>query len=646
MNQRKRLFLRAVVTLVIPLMAIITMTLMPSDGSAQEKPPVAEDALLPMALGSVTGTAVDYAPSPPTRELPASTDGPADAFRPPRINPLANQPDGGQRGTWDRPSVPVDRLIGQPPGQGVQTPALDFDFAGVGNPQGCGSCAPPDPNGDVGPNHYVQMVNATKVAIFDKSGVLLAQPFNLGSLWPRGTCASNAGDPIVAYDRLADRWLLAQFADPSHMCFAISQTADPLGSYHLYTFNVGSFPDYFKIGVWPDAYYMGANESTYTAYAFNRAKMLVGDQTANFVRFSGQNNFLLPANLAGPLSPPAGSPGYFYTFKDDVFHGGVDRIELFTLAANFTNPGQSTFTLTASLPVTEFTYTVCGFFNFNCAKQPGTAQRIDVVSEWPMHRFPYRNFDTHQTLLGNFTVGGGIGEVGAAIRWFELSDTGSGWTLFQEGTFDPGDGHDRFMGSIAMDGSGNIALGYSVSSSALFPGIRYATRAPVDPVGTLQPEAVLINGGGSQTGSNRWGDYSAMSVDPVDDCTFWYTNEYYPMTASTAWQTRIGVFESTSCGGGNQPPVAMANGPYSGTVGNPISFSSAGSMDPDGTIVDYLWNFGDGSRPSHNPNPVHVYSTAGTSTATLTVTDNEGATGTDTATVTVAPAAPSLSSGP
>lgn len=542
-------------------------------------PEASADTSVQTASGPVTDTAVDYTLSRPAREVAASPESQVDVTTRERINPLADEPDGGNRGTWDRETIPVDPLI-RPPAGGAHTPALDFDFAGVGNPTACGGCTPPDTIGDVGPNHYIQMVNATKVAIFDKSGNSLAAPFNLGSLWPAGaTCAQNDGDPVVLYDPLADRWLLSQFADPNHMCIAISQTADPLGSYHLYTFNVGSFPDYFKFGVWPDAYYMSANEATYTAYAFNRAKMLVGDQTANFVKFTGQTNFLLPADLDGPTSPPAGSPGLFYTFKDNSFHGGVDRIEVFTFDVDFANPGLSTFMLAANLPIAAFTYTVCGFFNFNCVRQLGTAQRVDAVSEWPMHRFPYRNFGSHETLLGTFTVGGGNGNVGAAIRWFELRrNPGGGWTLFQEGTHDPDDGHDRFMGSIAMDGAGNIALGYSVSSNLLNPGIRYATRAPGDPAGTLQPEAVLINGGGSQTGSNRWGDYSAMSVDPADDCTFWYTNEYYPVNAANAWKTRVGVF-GVDCGGsiGADLAVTKTDSPDPVAAGANITYAIGAS---------------------------------------------------------------------
>jgi hypothetical protein len=499
--------------------------------------------------------------SPAARDLPVAAAEPSPVGEiNPRQNPLAAEPDQGQRGTWERASVPVDPLI-RPAGDGLLTPGLNFSFEGTGNPVACGGCTPPDTNGDVGPNHYIQMVNATKVAIYNKAGTLLSGPFNLGTLWASGVCTGNAGDPIVLYDPLADRWLLSQFASPSHMCVAISQTADATGSYFTYTFNVGQFPDYFKFGVWPDAYYMSANEATYTAYAFDRAKMLTG-AAATFQKFTGGTNFYLPSDLDGPTPPPAGAPNIFYTFKDDAFHGGSDRIEVREFHVDWVTPANSTFTLVANLSITPFTYTVCGFFNFNCIRQQGTAQRVDAVSEWPMHRFPYRNFGTHQALVGNFTIGGGLGEEGAAIRWFELRKTGGGWTLFQEGTHDPGDGHDRFMGSMAMDQDGNMALGYSVSSSGIRPNIRYATRLSTDPLGTLQAEATLIAGGGSQTGSNRWGDYSAMAVDPIDDCTFWYTNQYYAVNSATTWRTRVGVFTIPQCqGGGTATPTSTPGGP-------------------------------------------------------------------------------------
>ena len=468
----------------------------------------------------------------------------------PRDNPLAGEPDQGRRGTWDRTSVELDPLLGFAVDPTRRTPSPSVSFDGVGNPTGCGGCSPPDIVGDVGPNHYVQMVNATKVAVFSKDGTPLNTPFNLGTLWTTGNCTANAGDPIVVYDEAADRWLLSQFASPSHMCVAVSQTADPLGAFYAYEFNVGSFPDYFKFGVWPDAYYMSANESSYTAYAFDRASMLAG-APATGQKFTGQNNFLLPADIDGAALPAAGTPGFFYTFKDDSFHGGgADRVELFAFDVDWATPANSTFTLVGSFPTASFTYTPCGFFNFNCVRQLDTTRRVDSLGEWPMFRFAYRNLGTHEAMVGAFTIGGGLGEVGAAIRWFELRrvDPGS-WALYQEGTYDPNDGHDRFNASIAMDGAGNIALGYSVSSSTMYPSIRYATRLAGDPLGSLGTEVEMTAGAGSQTGSNRWGDYSAMSVDPNDGCTFWYTNEYYAASSSSTWSTRIAAFTIPECVG-------------------------------------------------------------------------------------------------
>jgi hypothetical protein len=492
---------------------------------------------------ATAGQAEAYALSVPVRDLKLTEKGATVQTRS-RINPLAGEPDAGKRGTWNRPPMQPAPLGESSPNPSGRTPALDRVFDGTANPAACGGCSPPDTNGDVGKSHYIQMVNVTKVAIYNKSGTLLKPAFNLGSLWPSGPCASDAGDPIVRYDPMADRWLLSQFANPTHLCFAVSKTADPLGAYHLFTFNVGAFPDYFKLGVWPNGYYVSANEATYTAYAFNRTKMLAGNQTAGFIKFTGQTNFLMPADVDGSALP-TGS-GLFYTFKDDVFHGGADRIELFRLTPNF-SAGTGTFQLIKSLPIAPFTYTVCGFFNLNCIPQKGTATRVDAVSEWPMQRLAYRKFDDHEALVGNFTVGGGHGAAGAAIRWFELRKTTGNWTLYQQGTHDPDDGRDRFMGSIAMDKMGNIALGYSISGTTLNPGIRYATRPASAPLGAMSLERIMRAGAGSQTGSNRWGDYSAMAVDPITDCQFWYTNEYYSVNSASNWKTSIGAFTMPDC---------------------------------------------------------------------------------------------------
>ena len=480
-------------------------------------------------------------PTPALSSLPPAKEPAPPIYIRPRHNPLANEPDHGLRGTGGTsakagPTAEGERTTIR------ATPAPLLTFEGQSNT--C-ACSPPDTVGDVGPNHYVQMVNATKIAIYNKSGTLLAgYPKDMSSLWTgvAGACdASNSGDPVVMYDSLADRWLLAQFQEnfQNGICVAVSKTGDPTGAYWLYEFSTGAeFPDYIKFGVWPDGYYMSSNETNYAAYAFDRAKMLAG-LPATFQRFAGVSNFMLPSDVDGTRAPPAGAPNYFYTFKDDTFHGGADRLEVFSFHADWVTPGNSTFTLADTINISAFEYTVCGFFVLNCIPQSGTVKKLDPVSEWPMFRFPYRNFGDHQSAAGTFTVDAGGNTAG--IRWFELRKTTGGWTLFQEGTHAP-DANHRWMGSIAMDGAGNLALGYSVSSASMFPAIRYAVHRIGDALGTMQTEAVLRSGGGSQTGSNRWGDYSAMSIDPANDAKFWFTSEYYPSSSAKTWHTRIGTF--------------------------------------------------------------------------------------------------------
>lgn len=493
---------------------------------------------------------------------------------PPRVNPLAAEPDHGARGTWNRPRSRTGSAGASSQNAG-RTPIPSTVFDGIANPEGCGTCAPPDTTGDVGPDHYVQIVNSTKVAIYDKAGVLQRPAFSLSTLFDSGSCSTtNDGDPQALYDPLADRWLLGQFVttSPYKMCFAVSQTPDPLGAYNTYSMTTPSFPDYFKIGVWPTGYYVGTNESPYTAYALDRTAMLAGG-SATAIRIAGpsNSNFMLPADVDGS-TPPDTQGGLFYTFKDAAFHGvSSDLLEVLRFTADFTTPSNSTLTTVRTVTTTPFVYTACGFFNMDCVSQAGTTRKLDVVSEWPMQRFAYRRFADHEALVGNFTVGGGSGPAGAAIRWFELRNTGSGWALHQEGTQDSGDGLDRFMGSIAIDAAGDIALGYSASSPSAYPSMRYATRTASDPLGTLESEQVMVSGGGSQTGSSRWGDYSAMSPDPADDRAFWFTSEYYGATAATSWSTAIGKFVVTAGESAPtpSPPPAVAQASVGGCVTAP-----------------------------------------------------------------------------
>jgi hypothetical protein len=424
--------------------------------------------------------------------------------------------------------------------------------------------APPDTVGDVGPKHYIQMVNIS-FAIYDKSGSLLAGPSPINALWAGfgGPCeANNNGDPIVRYDQLADRWVLSQFAFfAGAECIAVSQTSDPVaGGWFLYEFPTPSIPDYPKIGVWPDGYYMGTQRGFpgggLDVFVFDRVKMLAG-LPAGQVQFTvpAPSLFLMPSDLDGP-APPTGTPNFFVRHVDGDQFGGVDRLEMFAFRVNWGNPALSTFTPQAPLPVTAFDAVLCGspFFG-TCVPQPGTAQRLEGLAVWLMWRLQYRNFGTHETLVTNHTIDIN-GADHAGIRWYELRRTGIGpWSIFQEGTFSPDEGAPgladdphRWMGSIAMNKDGSIALGYSAASATLFPSIRYATRLKTDPAGQLPlPEVTMLAGGGSQTGTFRWGNYSSMDVDPTDDCTFWYTTEYYSATSTTGWRTRVGSFTLPSC---------------------------------------------------------------------------------------------------
>ena len=525
-------------------------------------------ALDPNVRGPFVGQAAHVGTSDAVRGLPVAA--PDTGGQTVELNRRRGRP-----GTpLDGPRAP-DALLraGAPRTADVRTPPPLHAFGGIANVPG--GPVPPDPIGDVGPNHYVQMVN-TRFAVFGKNGNLLAGPAQINVLFaglgPGSRCATdNDGDPVVVYDKLADRWLLSQLSaidsgtPPFHVCVAISQTADPTGSYFLYDFVVPEFPDYFKIGAWPDGYYMSTNEEgsgDVGVFALDRARMLQG-LSAAFIRFTVSNkNFMLPSDLDGVRPPPPGSPNYFYTFTDGSFPtwgGGADRLDLFAFHADFAVPANSTFTALPSLPITAFNYTVCGYFVLNCISQPAPGQSLDPVSEWPMWRFAYRNRRSHEVLVGNFTVDVSGGEQ-AGIRWFELHRTGAGdWTLHQEGTHAPDTSH-RWMGSIASDASGNLALGYSVSSPSVNPSLRYATRLAGAAPGTLEPETTLVVGGGVQTnGFNRWGDYSAMVVDPSDDCTFWYTGEFYVTTSGSGWRTQIGSFRIPSCRANRFDDVLLAH---------------------------------------------------------------------------------------
>ncbi len=493
-------------------------------------------------------TARAWSPGEPTREVPRRTYPRQGRYDSQRIGSDVGQRDPLLDLQASARTESADRIFSSPV---LNIAGINFTGA-----------LPPDTVGDVGPNHYIQMVNSSRVQIFNKTGTVLAGPFVLHSLWTLGgACASGLGDPIVLYDGLADRWLMSELASTgNHLCVYVSQTADPVtGGWFLYDFTGPQFPDYPKYAVWPDAYYVSTNESSPAVYALDRVQMLSG-QPATFQRFTAPAlagflfQALTPSDLDGPTAPPAGSRNYFMRHRDDEVHNvGAndptrDFLEVWEFHVDFADPANSTFTGPTNIAVSEFSSELCGLTSFFCFPQPGTATTLDPLREVVMWRLQYRNFGSHETLVGNF-VTDVDGTDHGGIRWFELRRTppGSGsWALFQEGTFAP-DAADRWMGSIAMDGAGDIALGYSVSSTSVFPSIRYVGRLASDPQGQLpQGEHTLIAGGASQTTTTRWGDYSSMNVDPSDDCTFWYTNEYIP-SGTGDWATRIGSFRFPSC---------------------------------------------------------------------------------------------------
>jgi hypothetical protein len=534
------------------------------------------------------------------------------------------------------------------------TAGINFDGVGNGVYGYTVNSAPPDTNGAVGPNHYVQWVN-TAFAVFNKSGGLVWGPFNGNTLWSGfgGGCqANNDGDPIVQYDKIADRWIFMQFSVtapyPYTVCMAVSTTPDPTGSYYRYEFSgFGTqFPDYPKLGVWPDGYYVTYNlfnnGVTFTGPRFcsyDRSKMLTGAvATQQCFTLGTQFGGDLPSDLDGKTLPPAGSPNYILEF-------GINALSLWKFHVDWTTPANTTLTGPTSIPVAAFSAACAG--GGTCIPQGGTTQQLDSLADRVMYRLAYRNFGDHEALVVNHSVTAGSS---VGVRWYEIRSPGGTPTVFQQSTYAP-DASYRWMGSIAMDRAGDIGLGYSISSSTTRPGIRYTGRLVSDPLNTLQAEASIIDGAGSQTGGlSRWGDYSSITVDPVDDCTFWYTNEYIPVDGSFNWRTRIASFKFASCGTpdyavaaspGSQSVVQGAGTSYTVTVTPSGGFTSTVTFSVSGLPAGAAATFNPTSVPGSGSSTMSVTTSSTTPTGSypLTITGTSG-TLTHTASVTLVVTAP------
>lgn len=483
----------------------------------------------------------------------------------------------------DRPQ-PVPAAFGAPPYSALQSakaaPAMPHVNTGgtLINIDGIASditAAPPDANGAVGETQYVQWVN-TRMAVFDKAtGALQLGPMAgntvfagfTGSAGADACRLSNNGDPIAQYDKQAKRWLLTQFAwapgndatGPYYQCIALSTTADARGSYFRYVLDVRlsgatiAFPDYPKVGVWPDAYYftfvLFANATTGgflgpQACGFDRAAMLTGG--AVLVRCTSLGTafgVLLPSDLDGNTAPPAGSPNFLMSLDSNA-DGSGDHLFLWRFSFS-----RSSISSALSLPVAPFTIACPSFNGGACIEQPAPGERLAALADRLMYRLAYRNFGNREALVVNHSVQqpGAPTDGPAAVRWYEVRNPAGTPFVYQQGNHMP-DTNSRWMGSVAMDAMGNIALGYSVTGPATPPGVRYTGRMRTEPLGRLEAEEVIVNGGGVQVDTfNRWGDYSAMTVDPTGDCAFWYTQQYIAATGAFDWRTRIADFKFINC---------------------------------------------------------------------------------------------------
>jgi hypothetical protein len=446
-----------------------------------------------------------------------------------------------------------------------------FDGLGVGftGPQGPSTGRNPSDNSlAVGPNHIVEIVNS-RMAVYTKKGPMFpitgkvlygAAPTNTIFKGFGGRCeAQNNGDAVVRYDQLADRWLYvmplfrrdpANTVEPYSMCYAVSTGADPLGPYHRYEFKRKLFPDYPRLGIWPDGYYNATSTGDEViqkhACVADRNKMLQGlPATEQCVIIDGVN-FLNPADIDGHGLPAAGAPNIFMAAGGTQLQKVLedDVIYYWKFHVDWEHPENTIASGPVKIAVARYHY-LCDGQLTNCVPQPGTERRLDAQGDKIMNRLVYRNVDGHQSIVALHSVNTEAG--GGGVRWYEFRfDAKGDLFLYQQGTYAP-DRFYRWMGSIGMDRQGNIGMGYSFGGSPNFPGQRFAARLAGDPPGllTLQ-ETVLIEGLASQTNAFRWEDYASLAMDPSDDCTFWYVGDYVKKDA-TSYTTRIGGFRLPGC---------------------------------------------------------------------------------------------------
>ena len=420
-----------------------------------------------------------------------------------------------------------------------------------------------DATGTVGATQYVQLVNL-RYTIYNKTtGKVQRGPFAESALWKNfgGPCQTSPnGDGTVMYDQAAGRWVFQHHAEPVGgpylNCVAVSTTSDATGTYYLYGFELTvNLPDIPKLAVWPDAYYIGQNLLNPTtksfiraqACALDRSNMLLGNP-ANAICFQGSPSMptIWPVTLVGPTPPPVGSPEYFFQL-DQRPGQGVNQMNEYVFHVDFVAPSNSTYTPLVSFSVPAYKDSCASA----CVPQLDTTNIVKATGDRLTHPLVYRNFGDHESILLTHSVSmGKTPAMPSGIRWYEIR-TPLTPVIYQSGTFAP-DTNYRFIPSIGMDQMGDIAVGYTVSSATMHPAIRYTGWTPADALGQMEAETSIMEGAGSQQAANpQWSNFSGMSVDPVDDCTFWYTNQYYAADSPNKWNTRIASFKFPGCFGNN-----------------------------------------------------------------------------------------------
>lgn len=398
--------------------------------------------------------------------------------------------------------------------------------------------SPHDPTGDIGRDHYLQAINATQLGVFDKEGNLIGNSFAANTIWS-SIGFSSAGDPIILYDQEVNRWIITEFPNGNQLLVAVSQNSDPLGSWDAYNFGTPNFPDYPKYGVWSNAYSVTTNEggNDLPTYYIDKAALLNGEDVVMIQRITLPNlpnspGFFVatPVDWSGLIAPPADQGPIVLRLNDDAWsNAGEDKIDVYSINLDWDNPDNTTVT-NSSVVTAPYDTNPCSVpgFGLSCVPQAGNGGGLDGLPEIILNQAHYRNFETHETLVFTFIVDATAGQDLSGMRWMEFRRLpGEDWTVYQEGTYAPDDGLDRYAGSIAMDRKGSIALAYAASSENEFVSLRFTGRLATDPLGEMTVEEYIITEGTNTINSNgRFSDYAHMSIDPLNDRTFWFTGEY------------------------------------------------------------------------------------------------------------------------